>query len=399
MTYFILPNINVDININHFFIQTTDIKNEKIYINKSLSEFLNEIKEEIKNYNTHWDASKKYINPYEFIHTPIPQFNVSVSKYKPISRAFFKLVEIYNTFSIIDKSKRSISTFHLAEGPGGFIEATAFIRKNNLDSYYGMTLIDNNDKKIPGWGKAQEFLNNYKNVFIEKGADDTGNLFNVENYNYCIDKYQNSMEIITADGGFDFSIDYNRQESMSVRLIFTQILYAISMQNYNGTFVLKMFDIFLKPSVDMIYLLSMFYNKIFIVKPNTSRYANSEKYIVCLNFKYTNTKYFFPKFREIINTLNQIDFEKKSISSLLKIPIHTYYKSNLREINCILGNQQIENILNTIKIIINREKKNEKLENTKTNNIQRCIRWCIKNNINYNNIETDHKNIFLKKSL
>ena len=76
MTYFILPNINVDININHFFIQTTNIKNETIYINKSLSEFLNEIKEEIKNYNTHWDASKKYINPYEFIHTPIPQFNV-----------------------------------------------------------------------------------------------------------------------------------------------------------------------------------------------------------------------------------------------------------------------------------------------------------------------------------
>ena len=194
MTYFILPNINVDIDINHFFIQTTDIENEKIYINKSLSEFLNEIKEEIKNYNTQWDASKKYINPYEFIHTPIPQFNIAVSKYKPISRAFFKLVEIYNTFSIIDKSKRAISTFHLAEGPGGFIEATAFIRKNNLDSYYGMTLIDNNDKKIPGWSKAHDFLNNYKNVFIERGADNTGNLFNVENYNYCVDKYQNNME-------------------------------------------------------------------------------------------------------------------------------------------------------------------------------------------------------------
>ena len=59
-----------------------------------------------------------------------------------------------------------------------------------------------------------------------------------------MDKYSNNMDIITADGGFDFSIDYNRQESLSIRLIYTQILYAITMQNYNGTFILKMFDIY-----------------------------------------------------------------------------------------------------------------------------------------------------------
>jgi 23S rRNA U2552 (ribose-2'-O)-methylase RlmE/FtsJ len=398
MTYFILPNININININHFVIQTTDITNDKIFINKSLSDFLNEIKEEIKNYSTQWDVAKKYINPYEFIHTPIPHYNMAISKHKPISRAFFKLIEIYNTFSIIDKIKPSINTFHLAEGPGGFIEATAYARKNKLDNYYGMTLIDDDNKKIPGWSKANDFLNNYKNVFIERGADNTGNLFHIENYDYCVSKYRNNMDIITADGGFDFSIDYNRQEGLAVRLIFTQILYAISLQKYDGAFVLKMFDIFLKPSVDIIYLLSIFYNKIFIVKPNTSRYANSEKYIVCLNFKYTNTHYFFSKFRELIHQMNNIDFGSITISSLLNIPIHSYYKTNIREINCILGNQQIENILNTLKIIINNEKKNEKLENTKNNNIQKCIRWCVKNNMTYNTIDTDHTNIFLKKS-
>ena len=207
---------------------------------------------------------------------------------------------------------------------------------------------------------------------LNEGRIIQATLYNVDNYNYCVDKYQNNMEIITGDGGFDFSIDYNRQEGMSIRLIFTQIIYAISMQKKGGCFI-KMFDIFLKPTVDMIYLLSIFYNKIFIVKPNTSRYANSKKYIVCLNFKYTNTKYIFPKIRQMIKTLNNIDFEKKCITSMLNIPIHTYYKSNLREINCIFRNQQIENILNTIKIIINRDKKIEKLNSIRSNNIQNAL--------------------------
>ena len=170
------------------------------------------------------------------------------------------------------------------------------------------------------------------------------------------------------------------------------------MQKKGGVFVLKMFDLFLKPSAQIIYLLSTFYERNFIIKPNTSRYANSEKYIVCLNFKYKDTYYIQNKFKNILNQLNNIDFEKQSIESLLNIPMQIYFTSNLQEINYILGNQQMENILNTIKLILNKDKKNEKFESIKSNNIQKCIKWCIKNNIPYNQLDIDHKNIFLKKS-
>ena len=76
-----------------------------------------------------WDNTKKYTNPYEFIHTMVPNNNLSVSQYKPISRAFYKLIEIYNLFNITDYN-HPIETFHLAEGPGGFLEATKYIRNN-----------------------------------------------------------------------------------------------------------------------------------------------------------------------------------------------------------------------------------------------------------------------------
>ena len=52
--------------------------------------------------------------------------------------------------------------------------------------------------------------------------------------------------------------------------------------------VLKLFDLFHQSSIDLIYILAHYFDKIHIVKPFTSRAANSEKYIVCKNFKGIN---------------------------------------------------------------------------------------------------------------
>ena len=81
---------------------------------------------------------------------------------------------------------------------------------------------------------------------------------------------------------------------------------------------------------------------------------------------------------------------------MLDINISLYHNTQLEEINSILGKQQIENILNTIKLISYKERKKDKLENIKTQNIQKCINWCINNNVPYNNnLETT--NIFLNR--
>ena len=94
MTYFVLPIIHNVISPKYINIRIDSVTNEKIYINKSLSVFLSEVKEQIDDYSNYWDSAKKFINPYEFIHTNIPNYNFSISKYKPISRAFFKILEI-----------------------------------------------------------------------------------------------------------------------------------------------------------------------------------------------------------------------------------------------------------------------------------------------------------------
>ena len=134
MTYFRIPiNTNRKITENNLKLKL-NLKNISNQIcSFSLSKYLIDTKKKIDTVSYLWDTMKIYTNPYEFIHTNVPNHQKSVSKYKPISRAFFKLLEIYNLFHILDY-ERPINTFHLAEGPGGFIEATLFLRNEPKDN-------------------------------------------------------------------------------------------------------------------------------------------------------------------------------------------------------------------------------------------------------------------------
>lgn len=393
MPYYQLPQIEYNIRKSNINLKIHEKNIEKKFSNPSLKYYLTHIKGLIDENIEDWDTNKKYTNPYEFIHTNIPNFKLSISKIKPISRAFFKLIEIYNDHNIF-VSDAPIKSFHLAEGPGGFVEATTYLRDNSRDTYYGMTLIDENDTNIPGWRKADFLMKKYPNINIEYGADGVGNLYNHKNLEYCKNLYRNSMDIITADGGLDFSTDFNNQEETAFKLIFSQVMYALTMQKYNGHFILKMFDTFDSASIDIIYLLSCFYETVYINKPNTSRYANSEKYIVCKKFKYSNTVELTDQFINILKQLNTIDFSKQYISQIINIPIQHYYYTQIQEINSIFGQQQIDTILSTIKLITYHDRKIDRIQYLKTTNAQKCVNWCIKNNIPYN-IINQSINIFL----
>ena len=322
-----------------------DNDNSDIFISESLYIYLTTIKQKINSYNKHWDFYKKITNPYEYIHTILPGLKFSICKYKPLSRSFFKMIEIVNTFYFLNE-KSSINCFHLAEGPGGFIEAFIHKRNNNNDKYYGMTLISN-DVNIPSWKKSIHFINKYKNIILEYGASNTGNLFLYDNLIYCKNKYENSMEYITADGGFDFSIDFDKQEELSYKLILCQTLYAIIMQKQGGNFILKIFDIFKYKTIEILFLLSNIYEYIYIYKPYTSRIANSEKYIICKNYKKV-----IPNINDnILKNFNDIMNNTDNLISIFDFKIPKLFLNKIEEINSVYGQQQIENISYTINII------------------------------------------------
>lgn len=403
MSYYKLNKHHIDIDVNEIKIKVKQKKDhvyERSHISKSVEKYLSKIKNNINKYPNQWDNFKKISNPYEYIHTNIPKFKTSISEYIPVSRAFFKLIEIYNQNQLNEYFCKPIKSFHLAEGPGGFIEAINHVRgQNPRDLYYGITLIEDS-QNIPNWNKLQSIIDIQDNIIIENGIDGRGDLFDPNNYNDLKKKYMGTMDLITADGGFDFSVNFNHQETQALRLLLTEVIYTFMLQKNGGVFIFKMFDTFKKASIDVIYLLSCFYEKINIVKPNTSRYANSEKYIVCKNFNYEgkNIQQINQKLYNILYVINKIDFNVFFIHSILEIEYNLHFKNQMEELNIILANQQIENIQHTIRLIENNERKNEKLQQLQHNNIQKCIQWCLRNNIGYNRL-TQTTNIFKKNLL
>ena len=140
MLYYLLPDCNhilksSDIKIKFINSAENNETSFPIYLSKSLHKYLNNSKKLIDDNYKDWDIMKRYTNPYEFIHSSLPFANYSVAKEKPVSRAFYKLIEIYKHFNILS-SYNSLKSFHLAEGPGGFIEAIQLLRMNNNDKYY-----------------------------------------------------------------------------------------------------------------------------------------------------------------------------------------------------------------------------------------------------------------------
>ena len=380
MSYFQLHNIPYNEKIEQFInFNTSDKKISEPVINKTLVKYLTNIKTEIDNRQEEWDHYKKYINPYEYIHTQVSNTKTSVCKIKPLSRSYFKMIEICGIFNLISDLPDNCKSFHLAEGPGGFIEALSFLRNNINDSYVGMTLIDN-DVNVPGWKKSTAFLEKHKNVYIEKGIDNTGNLLSLDNLKFCYEKYKGSIDLVTADGGFDFSIDFNSQETVSANLILCQIIYAIAVQKKGGNFFIKFFDTFTEASLQMIYLVALLYEEVYFVKPNTSRYANSEKYIVCKKFKLFDTSKIMQK---IFTMFTQI-CNNENIISILSIEIPYLFTNQVEGLNAIYGQQQLDSISNTLNLINNN--KPEKIESIKKNNIQKCVSWCQKYNLPFNKV-------------
>ena len=234
-------------------------------------------------------------------------------------------------------------------------------------------------------------MKQHANVYIEKGKDNTGDILALNNFLSCKEEYMSSMDFITADGGFDFSLDFNKQEVNVNKLLFAQSVYAIVMQKKGGSFVLKIFDCFMQHTVDIIYLLSSFYEKVYIMKPNSSRYANSEKYLICKNFLYSSCEQFFPYLLNVFTKIIMV--ETDHIYRFINIPISNYFLTKLEEFNAIFGQQQIENIYFTISLIDNKNN-SEKVENLIKTNSQKCIQWCNKFNVPFHSNLLTNENVF-----
>lgn len=370
-----LPKIKSNIFDNNFnVIISTDIDYPKftygfhhfIHANKKTMEITEQFAGKKKVYHV-LNKFERYIDDYD---NSIGEY---ANKYfeldktpKILSRGFFKLWELLMMFDLIDVSTDNFVSVHLAEGPGSFIQASMFYRdmfstKSKKDKYYAITL-HSEDKTVPDIEK--EFIKYYESEkpkrFIlhktypksisDKSKDkDNGDLTNSKTINLFTNEVDKA-DLVTADGGFEWTNE-NTQEQESFKLILSQIITAFKVQKKGGNFVCKVFETFTKTSLKILSMITQLYSKIYLVKPFTSRASNSEKYLVCLDFKYDDKNKVYSiinkKFDELLEQFN----DKNIIELVPDYIIDEELEKTMIKINVDIANEQVKNIGEIIRFI------------------------------------------------
>jgi 23S rRNA U2552 (ribose-2'-O)-methylase RlmE/FtsJ len=262
------------------------------HINTEEENMLHNCRDKIKTYESkikngkNWEYYKKIVNPFEIVYTPkkYDNFPDSLCILKPLSRSYFKMIEMIDIVSFFKNSK-TIYTAHVCEGPGGFIEALLDESVNNnckIVKCTAMTLYSDKNN-IPGWKRASQFLKKNKNVNIIYG-DGTGDIMKTENQQSFIDYTDQKIDIFTADGGFDFSCDYTKQEQLIFPLLVSSTRIGLEVLQIGGIFILKLIDFYCKSTLDLLYILSAHFEEWTLYKPGMSRPCNPEYYFIGKGF-------------------------------------------------------------------------------------------------------------------
>ena len=267
-----------------------------------------------------WSAHiRKFINDYELLR-PDGDYKDQIQKFvkipdtdRNVSRAYYKLYEMLKMREDALDGRHIFSAaganiLCMGEAPGGFINALLDLYGDRGNTITGVSITE--DSRRPKvWGRLEDlilrkFPKEYAHVKINPrddqevpdgvklfligdsipGNHQPGDILSLENQGILAARYAgNKADFITADGGAPHDID-TESEIHHGRLIFAEILLALKCQKVGGNFILKLFDITTGLTVNMISILSHFYERVHLYKPKTSRLGSSEKYIICMYF-------------------------------------------------------------------------------------------------------------------
>ena len=350
MSYYLLPKNNNAIIIN----PCTGVIEPRPYISHSLYNFYHNIKIQIGSmccdlsYNEYVEIIK-IVNPTEYIFSKVPGSKFSVSKLKPKTNLFYEYLEITSTLNIFEPFKnKSIKSLHISDICDDSIECIEMIRENyNNDTFISFEEI--NDET-------------YKSITTEK---------------------------------FDFMFFDKKHDNLNsyvincIKIIMTILRFQIN----NGISIIKIDCVFHKQIVDILYLITSLFDKVYVIKPNATNVTTFDKYLVCKGFITNESK--LEIYKENYTKLNNFikTYKHENISTIIGNNIPYYFNNKIDDMNNIIGQQQLESLDMIISILKNKNKE-DKIEIIKKMNIQKSANWCEKFKIPYNKF-SDKTNIFL----
>lgn len=291
----------------------------------------------------------KYIIPNYLLLSGIPGKNTFINKFIFKTIVYFDLIEIYNTHYIID-NKITINSLHI--GPSAD-ESKECLFSKRIIKYEG----DNHVCLVEMNNVTYKQIRNLKYNIIFYEVEDISNI--------------------------------NTYVTNLIRVI----MLLINNQSENGNCIIKINYTFHKPVIDVLFILSSMYNKVYITKPTSSNIVTYEKYIVCCDFDESTREENKTNYTTLFHFIKKYSGEY-NIEKLLDYDLPCNFMNRIDDINLIYGQQQLE-FMNTIISILKNKNKVERLEQTLKLNIQKTLQWCIRNNVPYNREYSEKINLFI----
>lgn len=252
---------------------------------QEIKEFSDKIYKKQTEEGTHARNIRKYFD-YEI--------RDKVSEFLPhshITNAWCKLYEILTAYDMFNDlgDIDTIETFHICEHPGAFIYATRDYIDQNIKKKHKFTfqsLKPGKDKQI--FKAEKQLLEEYRGN-LDYGKDGTGDITNVENIKYYIEKYHyRPINLITSDCGLDCSKDVLGQERDLLPIFMGALLCALGVANKGCHYVSKIFSFSEFKTIEMLYIGSYFFESAEIIRPLTTRTGSAEVYVMYKNFKFNH---------------------------------------------------------------------------------------------------------------
>lgn len=282
----------------------------------SLSHYLKQLEEHTY---TLFDWEKAF-------HTSHP-YRCLVGRSNNRSLVRYEVIELYNLMKFTWEGYAALSTIHINKCT---IHAIEHIRKKHT---------------------------NDKHVFMEK-------LSTVADFH----KYSKLSAIDIA-----FCESASTHEYTNNINLLLQLCVCLCILKLKGTCIIKLGDTFSSLSLDVVALLSHFFEKTVFLKPIACNTASCEKYIVCKGFLYeANDELRYETFLKLFSSIIHCPPEK-TIRRILHCKIPLFVSGKLEEVNSIMGQPRLEKIQS---IIHNME---YTTETSSEIDMEKCKEWREKN--------------------
>lgn len=332
-----------------------------------------------------YDTMSDLVRPHDSLRGArgvlVQEFNAEI-----VTNAWLKMFEamlfVDPILEKINKKRddKHFNSMHIAEAPGNFMLAINHYLRTNyplivwewIANSYRDVLAYSRDSDPASFNShyledQYGLIQQYKDRWIF-GADAEGDITSVANlrtfHQEVQKRFGGELHFMTSDVKYvPLQNNFDEEENINVPVHMGHLLCALMCLAPGGAMMLKEFTFFEPQSVSLLYLMACCFEQLLIVKPETSRPANSEVYIVGVKYKGNLTPVQIEHLLNVMNYVRYLNTEDGSPSLFLQSDIPKEFVEKVVQMSRRLADHQIQHLKRNVELF-------KKYKNTPPNRIR-----------------------------